>query len=107
VSEGQGEPVPIPLVWVGLDEEPVVLANQFIGQIQQDEIIISMGVMVQPPVIGDTEQERREQVMRITHVPVQPVVRLTLTPRRIEELMTMLRDTLALYGGRYGSQAPE
>lgn len=97
------ENLSVPIVWVGLDDEPVVMANQFLGQVLQDEIILSFGSMVQPPILPGTEEQRREQFMQITHVPVGTVVRMTMTRRRVEELMTMLRDTLAIYDGRYGS----
>lgn len=93
--------MPIPILWIGLDDEPVVMVNQFLGQVQQDEIILSFGTLVQPPIVGGTLEERREQAMRITHVPVRPAVRMTLTERRLEELLTMLRDTAAMFSSRY------
>ncbi|MDP9397100.1 MAG: hypothetical protein M3P96_04430 [Actinomycetota bacterium] len=95
-------PIPVPVLWVGLDEEPVVLVNQFLGQVQQDEIVLSFGAMVHPPITGSDLEERREQVMRISHVPVRPVLRFTMTRRRVEELQTMLRDTLEIFDKRYG-----
>ena len=91
------------MLWVGLEATPVVMANQFIGQVQQDEIILTFGAMVQPFLIGTTDEERREQAMQIAYVPIQPVMRLTLTQRRVEELQMVLRDTLELFAKRYGS----
>lgn len=94
----------MPLLWVGLDELPVVSVNQFIGQVHQDEIVVSIGSMVPPPILGQTVAERREQVMRVSHVPVRSVVRLSLTRRRVEELQTMLRQTLELFDKRYDGE---
>lgn len=98
---GEGS-IPMPLLWIGLDEEPVVMVNQFIGQVQQDEIVLSFGAMVQPPLIGLTPEDRRQQALSITHIPIRPVLRFTMTRRRVEELQTMLRDTLDIYDKRYG-----
>lgn len=95
--------LPVPVLWLGIDEQPVIMANQFLGQVQQDEIILSFGTLVQPPIVGATLEERREQILRISYVPVRPLARMTLTRRRVEELQTMLRDTLEIFDNRYGS----
>ena len=100
-DEALPDHISVPVLWVGLDEEPVVMANQFIGQVQQDEIIISIGTLVTPAITATTPDERREQALRISHVPVQPIVRLVLTQRRLEELQTMLRDTAEIFSNRY------
>lgn len=102
-DQGPGhDAIPVPLLWVGIDEQPVLMANQFQGQVQQDEIILSFGTLVEPPIVGSTPEERRAQVLRVAYVPVRPIVRVTLTRRRLEELQTMLRDTIAIYERRYG-----
>lgn len=94
--------VELPVLWIGLDDLPVLMANQFIGQVLQDEIVLSFGSMVPPPVVGATVKERREQIDRLTYVQIRPVVRISVTRRRLEELQTMIRDTLNNYDNRYG-----
>lgn len=105
-AEPPGGAIPVPILWIGLDEEPVQMVNQFLGQIVQDEIVLSAGAMVPPPILGDVE-ERREQILRVTHVPIRPVVRMSLTRRRVEELQTMLRMTLEQFDARYESKSEE
>ena len=95
------EDVVVPTLWVGLDEAPVVFANQFVGQVQQDEIIVSLGSMVLPPIMAGTQEERREQISAVSHVAIRPVLRFALTRRRAEEMMLVLRDTLEIYDRRY------
>ncbi len=98
------EGVALPVLWIGLDDLPVLMANQFVGQVLQDEIILSFGSMVPPPVIGATVEERRDQIERLTHVQVRPMIRISVTRRRLEELQALLRDTLTNYDNRYGQQ---
>jgi hypothetical protein len=94
--------IQIPIAWIGLDDQPVLMANQFIGQVEQDEIIISIGTQVSPPILGSTAEERREQLSRVAFIPVRPVARFSMTRRRVEELAHILRDTLDNYDKRYG-----
>jgi hypothetical protein len=103
MADPEDESVQVPVVWVGLDDQPVLMANQFIGQVEQDEIVISIGSQVPPPIVGPTAEERREQLLRIAFVPVRPIVRFSMTPRRVEELAHILRDTLENYERRYGA----
>jgi hypothetical protein len=97
------EIVQIPVAWVDLDDQPVLMANQFIGQVEQDEIVVSIGAQVPPPILGNSPEERREQLLRVAFIPVRPIVRLSMTPRRVEELAHILRDTLENYERRYGA----
>lgn len=45
------EGIAIPVVWVGLDEQPVMFANQFVCQlVGPQEFVLSMG-QVTPPIV--------------------------------------------------------
>lgn len=68
----------IPLVWVGLNELPVLFTNQFLIQHWEDAFVITAGQLVPPPVTG-TPEEQAEDVEEISYVPVKPVARLGLT----------------------------
>jgi hypothetical protein len=69
-------------------------ANQFLGQIvRPGEIVISVGHVTPPPVIGSLEQQT-EQLMRVAFAQVRPIARFGLTESRVRELITMLQQTL-------------
>ena len=80
----------VPLVYVGIEDVPILYANQFIIQHQQDEFIISVGQLSPPVLLGD-ESEQREQAERLSYVPVKVVARLALTRQRLTELITVLQ----------------
>jgi hypothetical protein len=86
----------IPLVWVGLDELPVLFANQFLIQHWQDAFVVSVGQLVPPPVTG-TPEEQAEEIDQISYVPVKPVARLGFTRERVRELIIFLEASLEQY----------
>lgn len=90
------EGVQIPVVWVGGDETPILLVNQFIGQFQNDEMLLTFGQFAPPALIG-TEEERKEQALELSFLPVKVLARFALTRSRLEELVRVLQDTLANY----------
>jgi flagellar motor switch/type III secretory pathway protein FliN len=93
--------MPLPLVYVGIDDVPILYANQFIVQHQQDEFIISVG-QVSPPVLLGDEAEQREQAARLSYVPVRVVARLGLTRQRLAELITVLETNLEHFDAEKG-----
>jgi hypothetical protein len=87
----------LPLAWIGLDDQPIILANQFISQVgQQEEIVISIG-HVAPPVLIGTPQEQFEQAKRIPFVAVRPVARISMSRVGLEEFIKNLQQTAANY----------
>lgn len=86
----------IPLVWVGLDELPVLFTNQFLIQHWQDAFVITAGQLVPPPVTGMPEEQAAE-IEQISYIPVQPVARLGLTRTRVRELIVFLEASLEQY----------
>lgn len=86
--------IQVPAVWVGLEEEPVAFTNQFIGQVDdQCDAVLSFGQVLGPVLLGTPEQQR-DQLQNIPFVQVRPVVRLSLSRPRIEELIGVLQQTL-------------
>lgn len=92
----ESERIDIPLVWVGAEEAPILLVNQFLGQSEQEEIVLSIGQMT-PPVLMGTREQIIEQARQVSYVPVRTVARLGLTRGRLQELMDVLQQTLANY----------
>jgi hypothetical protein len=92
LDEGDGTAVPV--VWVGADDLPVQFANHFVVTVQPGEIFLTVGTLVPPAVLGDTAEERKASVEKITYVPVKPIARLGFTPARLKELMKVFEVSL-------------
>jgi hypothetical protein len=96
--------IQVPVVWVGLDELPVLFANQFVAQVERGEIFLTVGQLQPPPIVGATEEERREQVENIAYVPVKPVARIAMAPSRLRELISILQITMSNHEAQSESQ---
>jgi hypothetical protein len=86
----------IPLTWMNVEDVPVLFANQFIIQHNQDEFILSIGQMVPPVLLGD-EQQRAAQLQEIERVPVKPLARIAFTRARLIELVQALEGNREIY----------
>jgi hypothetical protein len=85
--------ITIPTVWDGLENVPIVLVNNALGQVgQQGEIILSFGQLTPPPLIGTLEQQQ-EQARRIERLAIKPVARLGLTRAGLDDLIRVLNET--------------
>jgi len=91
VAHQEPEGIQIPVVWVGVEETPIQLTNQFISQFDQDmeTFIITFG-QLSPPALAGTSDEVREQAEQITYLPVRPVARISLSRPRMAELIAAL-----------------
>jgi hypothetical protein len=87
------EQIEIQAHWVGLDEMPIVAANQLIGQVNQGEVFLTFG-QVAPPVIVDSAPERVKEQLEGLIIPIRPVVRMQMTPERLREMVGALNEVL-------------
>lgn len=86
---------------------PVLAANQFLGQASAPgEVVVTVGFVQPPAILGDTEADRRAQAEQITFVPVQAVARLVMSRARLEQFRDVLSQTLANHD-RLFPRAPE
>jgi hypothetical protein len=100
-AAGQPERIELPLVWVGIEDVPILLANQYLGQVQQQEIILTLG-QVTPPVLLGSPEQLAQQVERLSFVPVKTVARFGLTRTRLEELIGVLQATARQFDAQNG-----
>ena len=90
--EGEPEHIQLPLVWVGVDEVPILFANALIAQFEQDlgAHLLTIGQITVPPVTG-TPEEVAEQVAELEFVSVRAIARLAFTPEKLQEVITTLQ----------------
>jgi hypothetical protein len=91
-AAGQPERIELPIVWVGVEDAQILFVNQFLGQIEQQEIVLTLGQITPPVLLGSPEQ-LTQQVERLSFVPVRTVARFGMTRARLEELIGVLQTT--------------
>ena len=91
------EDMQIPVFWDAVEDVPLVLVNQVLGQVgQQDEVILTFG-QVNPPLLMGTREQQAQQASEIPFVAVKPVARLALTKAGLDDLVRVLQDTQRNY----------
>lgn len=90
------EVINLPIIWVGVDEEPIQFVNQMVSQFQENEFILTFGQLAPPMIVGPPDVQR-EQVQTLSFVPVRPVVRVAMTADRMRQLVDVLSGNLATY----------
>lgn len=85
----------VPLLYVGVEDVPIELANQFgiIYDAAGGEFILTIGQLQLPQLLG-SDEERQEQLGKLSHVGIKVLGRYVLTRPRVEALMTMLQTNL-------------
>lgn len=99
--------VALPGVWVGIEELPILFANQFVLQAAHaDEAYLALGVVTPPFVLGTPEQQLA-QIEQLTYLPVTPVARLALTRRGVQELAAVLQRMIDTFPDQAGKERAE
>jgi hypothetical protein len=102
MADDDREGIEVPLTWIGVEDIPILTANQMVIQFTgRDEFILGFG-QVAPPILLGTDEERREQLRQVSYAAVKPVARLGLTRQRIEELVRVLTENLANHDRTFG-----
>lgn len=100
----QPEILQVPIIWVGVEDTQILFANQYLGQINEGEVILTFG-QLSPPVLLGPEEQQRQQADRLGYVPVKTVARFGFTRRRLGELITVLQQTAANFDAQAGREA--
>jgi len=93
------EQVGVPIAFLGIEDVPVLYANHFIIQHNQNEFILSVG-QLSPPILLGTPEEQAEQARQLSYVPVKIVARLAMTRQRLSELIGILQTNHATYDSK-------
>ena len=88
--------IALPIVYIGAEDEPILFANNFVIQHQENEFILTVGQLQMPILLG-TPEERKEQAKKLTHVAIRVVARFGLTRQRLVALIKALQDNLQKY----------
>jgi hypothetical protein len=95
LGEQLPEDVHLSVAWEGVEDVPILFANQVLSQVgQHSEVILTFGQLAPPAILGETQEEREKQLASITRLPIKPVARLALTRAGLEQLVTVLHQTL-------------
>ena len=93
----------LPIVREGIEDVPILFANDFIAQFRGTEFILTVG-QLQPPIIFGSAEERQEQLDKTGYVPVQVVARLGLTEQRMGQLIEVLNQNWEKYQQQKGTE---
>ncbi|BCM66463.1 MULTISPECIES: hypothetical protein [Streptomyces] len=93
--------VKVPLLWVGLDDLPLLSSNQVLTQVDPDHVFLSFGTAT-PPVLMGNEEQVRDQAKRINYVPVKGIARLAISRRHLGELIEVLQRTAETFDAQGG-----
>ncbi len=96
-EESAGGEIQIPVIWVERESLNVQYVNQFLTQLEGDEIFLDLGTLTPPVILGETPEEQRQQAERIGFVPVRTVTRVAMSRRRLAELIELLQRTAIRY----------
>jgi len=88
--------ISLPVTYLGLEDVPILFANQFVIQYEKNEFVLTVG-QLQPPILLGSTEERKEQAKKLTYVPIRVVARFGLTRQRLAELIEALQSNLRKY----------
>jgi hypothetical protein len=93
VTEDTQTGVNVPVLWDGVEDVPLTLANQVLAQVgHQGEVILTFGQITPPILVGKPEQQAA-QAEEIPFVAVKPVARVALTKAGLDDLVRVLQAT--------------
>jgi len=91
--------VRLPILYIGAEDVPVLLGNNFVIQHVGNEFILTVGQMTPPITLGDPDQQV-EQLKKLSYVSVRVVARIGFTRQRMVELIQILQENLKTYDQR-------
>jgi hypothetical protein len=104
MADESPEQVQIPVVWVGVDDMPVLMSNEAVVQhAGPDEFLLTFGLLT-PPLLRGTPEEQAEQARSLGYVAIRPVARIGLTRQRLEAVLQVLQENLRKHDERFGKR---
>ena len=88
--------VQLRVVYTDPDDAPLLYSNQFAVQHDQDELVLTMGRLI-PPLLLGTPEEKREQARQLENVEVRILARYAMTRARLVQLISVLQKNVQTY----------
>ena len=88
------EPKQIAIKWENVDELPVLACNVFVAQFTPHEFLLQFGYASAPIFLKPPSPQ---EIAAIDSVPAKVVVRLSLSPGRMNELIQVLQQNMAQF----------
>lgn len=92
--------VELRVLWRGAEDSPILFANQFVVQTQQDAIILTVGQLQGPILLGELE-DQIAQARQLSYIPVTVVARLGMTRERVQELSDTLQEHIRKFDAQH------
>lgn len=98
MSEQVPEGVELPVRWVGIEETPLLVANQFLGQVSSpNEVVLNIGATILPIILPGDPERQAEQLAEYEYISIKTIARLGLNRLTLEQLIGVLQQTLSNY----------
>ena len=71
--EDETSGVELPVVWLGPEEIPILHVNAMVSQLDPqtlDSLILTIGQVTFPAIVGTSEEERQQQLEQVAYVPI-------------------------------------
>lgn len=104
MDEQAKEAIRLPLIYVGMDEVPLLYGNHFAIQHSKGDFFLTVG-QVQPPILLGSPQEREQIAKKLNYVPVKIVARVGISYDHIVELIQVLQKNVKAYETEKGSKS--
>lgn len=101
---GELEPIQVPAVWTNVEDAPIFFANHIFVSLVEGQYLVTFGRSHTPYKLswGDEELEQLKQ----RGIEIRPVVRLALSPSKIEPMIKAMRTILDRMQGQ-GSETED
>jgi len=71
--------------------------DNVVVQHKPDRFILSFFEVFEPPILGETEEERKREVESLESIEAKCVARLIVTPNRMQEFIDVLNQNMSKY----------
>jgi hypothetical protein len=92
-------------------EYPTDLQSNFVSNLviqhQPHAFILSFFEVWPPPIVGETDEEKREQVEQIESVKATCVARLVVTPDKMKDFLDTMQENYEQYEEMMGEMAEQ
>jgi hypothetical protein len=71
--------------------------TNFVVQHQPDHFVLSFFEVWPPPILGDTEKERQDQIEKVDYIDANCVARVIVTPDKMSEFLHTISENIKKY----------